>query len=895
VQVPQKPAPSHTWLVPQVVPAAFGDPSVHTGLPVVHDTTPLAQLALGLVVHAAPWVQETQFPAPLQTRFDPQLVPAVRGGPFTHTGPPEEQETTPVKHAGLGLVVQEAPSVHATQFPSEEQTWLVPQLAPVAFCVPLTQVLVPVAHEVVPVKHGLGLALHAWPAVQLAQVPAPSHTWLVPQLVPADLLPESRHTCTPEVQEVTPVRQAPGFVVQAWPAVQLTHAPAPSQTWFVPQPVPAGLLPESAHTRAPEPQVVRPVLHTPGLVLHVWPAVQLTQLPDALHTWLLPQAVPVALFAPSTHVVMPVVQLVCPCLQMEGLLVHVCPAVHMPQKPLPSHTWPAPQSVPAVLLPESTHVCAPVAQLVTPVRHGEGLVPHAWPAVHDTHVPAPLHTWFAPQLAPAGSAAESRHVGVPVLQSTTPARQGAPGLVVHDAPALHARHCPLPLHTWPVPQLVPGAAGAPSAHDTVPPHTVEPTRQGAPGLVAQLWPDAQTTQSPARQTRSTPQPVPVGASAPSTHWGVPVVQEMTPCLHGPLGLPVQLAPAWHAMHSPAELHTWPAPQLEPAGRAVVVFAQPGVGEQTVAPSLQASELVLHAWPAWQVTHWPPEQSWLVPHTVPSAAGEPSRHEASPVALQLVTPWRQGEPGLVPQLVPSEQEGAQARPPSASTQSPLAQSPAATQALPSTQGVHVPPQSTSLSPGSRWPLAQAVLPSQRPRAQAPPSGQLTPLQPTSTQPPSRHARPVPHRPSLHARGMHCPCTQVEYALHITPRQLVSLQVPSTQTKPCPHSRSPQLRPRHWPPAHALSPVQALPQAPQCTLLEETSTQAPEQDRPPSHPVTGCGEQLVRQNPSQQTSPELQLESEPQAKASTRLVSTQADDSERRPTSGSHRRAAIMAQR
>jgi hypothetical protein len=659
--------------------------------------------------------------------------------------------------------------------------------------------------------------------------------------------------------------------------VQLTHAPAPSHTWLLPQPVPAGLLPESAHTCAPVLHEESPVLHTPGLVVHDWPAVQLTQLPEALQTWLLPQAVPVALFAPSTHVVMPVVQLVCPCLQTDGLLVHVCPAVHMPQKPLPSHTWPAPQSVPAILLPESTHVCVPVVQLVTPVRQGDELVPHAWPAVHDTHVPEPLHTWLVPHPVPAGSTAESRQVGVPVLQSTTPARQGAPGLVVHEAPALHARHCPLPLHTWPVPQLVPGGAAAPSTQATVAPHWVVPTRHGVPGLVAQLWPDAQTTQSPARHTRSTPQPVPVGASAPSTHWGVPVVQEMTPCLHGPLGLPLQVAPAWHEMHCPWTLHTWPAPQLEPAARGVLVLAQVEVGEQAVTPALQGSELVLQACPAWQGTQLPPEQRSPVPQTVPSGAPGPSVQVASPVALQLVTPVRQGEPGFVPQLVPFMHEGVHTRPPSTSAHWPLAQSLGAWQRLPSTQGVQVPPQSTSVSPLSIVPLPQDALPSQRPRAQAPPSGQLTPVQPTSTQPPSRQARPVPQRPSVHARGTHAPSTQVEKLLQVTPRQEVCLQVPATQTKPCPQSTPSHERPRHSPSTQAVSPVQALPQAPQCTLLERTSVHAPLQERPPSQPVGGAGKQLVRQKPSQQVRPSAQLPPWLQAKTSTRLVSTQADDS------------------
>jgi hypothetical protein len=76
---------------------------------------------------------------------------------------------------------------------------------------------------------------------------------------------------------------------------------------------------------------VVPVRQMLGLVVHDTPAVQDTQLPEPSHTWLVPQLVPAGLFASSTHVVLPVLQLVLPVLQTLGLVSQACPAVHMPQ------------------------------------------------------------------------------------------------------------------------------------------------------------------------------------------------------------------------------------------------------------------------------------------------------------------------------------------------------------------------------------------------------------------------------------------------------------------------------------------------------------------------------------------------------------------------------------
>jgi len=76
------------------------------------------------------------------------------------------------------------------------------------------------------------------------------------------------------------------------------------QTMFVPHDVPFALFPFSVQTDAPVAQEVAPVLH--GLVgVHVAPAVHDAHEP-LLHTWLVPQTVPLACAFPvSMHVAGP--------------------------------------------------------------------------------------------------------------------------------------------------------------------------------------------------------------------------------------------------------------------------------------------------------------------------------------------------------------------------------------------------------------------------------------------------------------------------------------------------------------------------------------------------------------------------------------------------------------
>ena len=125
-------------------------------------------------------------PVPLQTMLVPQLTPADLLPPSTQVMAPVAQEVVPFLQT-LGLVVQAAPVAHATQAPVPLQTWLVPQVVPAAVLPPSTQVMAPVAQELVPVLQLVGLPVHDWPAVHAMHMPVPLQTMLVPQLTPGDL------------------------------------------------------------------------------------------------------------------------------------------------------------------------------------------------------------------------------------------------------------------------------------------------------------------------------------------------------------------------------------------------------------------------------------------------------------------------------------------------------------------------------------------------------------------------------------------------------------------------------------------------------------------------------------------------------------------------------------
>jgi hypothetical protein len=113
-------------LLPQLVPAGWFPLATHWGDPVEQEVAPFWQGLLGW--QDVPAVQVLQVPAPLQTMFVPQLVPADLLVLATHWDDPVEQDVVPFWQGLLGW--QDVPAVQAVQFPLPSQTWLVPQLAP---------------------------------------------------------------------------------------------------------------------------------------------------------------------------------------------------------------------------------------------------------------------------------------------------------------------------------------------------------------------------------------------------------------------------------------------------------------------------------------------------------------------------------------------------------------------------------------------------------------------------------------------------------------------------------------------------------------------------------------------------------------------------------------------
>src|SRR4029079_1064861 len=411
--------------------------------------------------------------------------------------------------------------------------------------------------------------------------PLPSQTVFVPQVVPADRLPKSRQTGAPVWQLTMPVLHAVGFVEQFALGVQVLQAPLPSQTMLVPQLAPPVLLPPSTQVCAPVAPDVTPFLHAFALVVQGWPAPHAAQVPLPSHTMPTPQLVPAAVFAPSVQVVALPLQVVFPCLHAVGLPVQLWLATHAPQKPLPSHICPPVQVAVFGLGVPSMQVDAPATHDVTPLRQTDGLVVHAWLAVHDTHVPVPLQTWFVPQVVPAAVLPLSTHLGAPEAQAITPVLQGEPGFVVQALPASHITHWPLPLHTWFVPHAMPALALSPSTQPEADPQATTPSLQGLLGLVVQTVPAAQVVHAPALQTLSIPHDSPSGTFASSAHSGAPLEQATAPFLQGLPGFVEQSAPVAHGMQVPAALHTWPVPQLSP-GVLGVPFMQP-TGSQTMVP------------------------------------------------------------------------------------------------------------------------------------------------------------------------------------------------------------------------------------------------------------------------------------------------------------------------
>jgi hypothetical protein len=203
--------------------------------------------------------------------------------------------------------------------------------------VPSMHAWAPVVQAVMPFLQIDGLVVQAVPAVHETQVPLPLQTWLLPQVVPAAVLPESRQRGAPIVQSTTPVLHgAPGFMLQALPASHATHCPLPLQTMFEPQAAPAPTLSPSAQPEVavPIPQVTTPSLHAPpGLVVQTVPAAQVVHAP-ALQTLSVPHDRPSGALASSLHCGDPELQAIVPFLHgLPGLVEHAAPSAQGMQVP----------------------------------------------------------------------------------------------------------------------------------------------------------------------------------------------------------------------------------------------------------------------------------------------------------------------------------------------------------------------------------------------------------------------------------------------------------------------------------------------------------------------------------------------------------------------------------
>jgi hypothetical protein len=482
-----------------------------------------------------------------------------------------------------GLVVHGSPAAQAMQLPALLQTLSVPQLLPGVLLPASTQVVAPVAQDVVPSLHALGFPEQSLPAVHDPHIPDPLQTMFVPQLVPAVLLPPSRHVITPVAQDVVPFLQGFGLLAQLLPAVQAPHIPDPLQTMFVPQLVPAALLPASMHVIAPVEQDVMPFLQPAfGFVVQPLPAVHVPHAPEPLQTMFVPQLVPAALLLPSTHVIAPVEQDVVPFLQAAfGLVAQALPAVHATQVPAPLQTMFVPQLVPAALLVASMQDIEPVAHDVVPFLQTLGLVLHPFPAVHAPQTPM-LQTRFVPHVVPFATFPVSAQTGTPVTHEVAPVLQWFAGW--QAAPVVHGPHVPL-LQTMFVPHEAPLARFRPvSEHVIVGAQVCVPAWHGFAGV--QASPAVHEVHAPALHTKFVPHDVPLATLPDSVQAGVPEVQTVVPVRQG-LPVTVQLVPGVQFVHTPVALQTLLVPQVVPAARFVFLSVQTG------DPVEQASV------PAWQ--------------------------------------------------------------------------------------------------------------------------------------------------------------------------------------------------------------------------------------------------------------------------------------------------------
>jgi hypothetical protein len=339
----------------------------------------------------------------------------------------------------------------------------------------LAQTAVPVSHWVVPVTHGLGLVVHDEAATHALQVPLPLQTPVATLMVmhadPALRAAPFTHVGVPLEQSSVPWLQTLGFVEHELPATHATQLPLPLQTPAPPidsvQPVPGPFGAPLTQTLAPVAHETTPSKHESGLVVHVAPEVQATQVAMLLHTpasmLIVVHEVPTVLDMPSTHVGVPDIQLSVPAAQGLGFVPQAEFATQAMQTPEPSHTPDPPQTL------------APVAHETTPSKHESGLVVHEAPWVQGRQLP-PLQTPLPPPLAmqavPASFGIASTQARPDALHCSVPRRQ-AEGLSVHRLPVEHATQVN-PTHTPPS-HAVPAGTMEMLVHWAPPlPHMVSP-------------------------------------------------------------------------------------------------------------------------------------------------------------------------------------------------------------------------------------------------------------------------------------------------------------------------------------------------------------------------------------------------------------------------------------
>jgi hypothetical protein len=375
-----------------------------------------------------------------------------------------------------------------------------------------------------------------------------------------------------------------------------------------------------------------------------FPAPSQVSAPEHDVTALLPQALPGALFPPSTHTDAPVVQDVTPDLQLLGFVVQARPAVQALHTPV-LQTRLVPQLVPSARdVPVSPQTALPVVQESVPVWQVL-LGVHDWPLLHVVQVPA-LQTMLVPQDVPPALFPLSTQTCDPVEHDVVPSLQGLPGW--QALPAVQETHCPV-LQTRFVPHDVPSESEVfASTHVDAPVLQLNvPAWQGLAGV--QLPPAVQVMHAPPEHTLLVPQDVPFGAFPDATQVEMPVEHDVVPVLQGSLGW--QDAPAVHAMQAPP-LQTWPVPQAVPSVRFWLLSPQLMLGEQLVVPVWHGLAGV-QLRPDVQATQAPPLHTFPVPHGVPFWTFPVSRQTGAPV-LQTVMPVRQALP-VTAQLAPAAQE------------------------------------------------------------------------------------------------------------------------------------------------------------------------------------------------------------------------------------------------